>query len=219
MFFAVGQFAADADHEDRPVFAGRFRLAFPRRQRRIHFQQVFALDEPDGLRKDRRDVRIDLIHFAFHAANYTVNFSNDLFQEIEVALFGRHGAFPIPLIHVDRMQVIQLFVGADGVHVGIKTVTGSDAVSSEFHSFPLGQRMHHLGAAFTHIFDRERNRPFDAVQVVVDSRPGQHEKRRGDPAQIQFGRQRFLKAGFNRLDGLFHHLRNEFGLVLFYHVK
>ena len=105
--FAVGQFAADADHEDRPVFAGRFRLAFPRRQRRIHFQQVFALDEPDGLRKDRRDVRIDLIHFAFHAANYTVNFSNDLFQEIEVALFGRHGAFPIPLIHVDRMQVIQ----------------------------------------------------------------------------------------------------------------
>ena len=178
----VGKFAADADEEQRAVFAGRRLLALLGRQRGELLQQLLGLQERDSLGQYGRDVRIEFVNLLLDGFHRLVDRFDGRFQEVQVALFGAHRAFPVPLVDVERVDVVQLLVGADGVHVGVKTVSGGDLVGSELHAFPLGQRVHHLGPAVAQIADRERHGALHAVQVVVDARARKDEQRRRDAA-------------------------------------
>ena len=54
-----------------------------------------------------------------------------------------------------------------------------------------------------HILDRERHRPFHAVEVVIETGPGKHYHRGCDAQQRQLGAQVGLEHIFYGLDGLF----------------
>ncbi len=58
------------------------------------------------------------------------------------------------------MQVAQLFVGTNGVHVSVDAIARFDAVFAQYQAFPFGQRMHDFGFLIAHIFDGETNRLF-----------------------------------------------------------
>ncbi len=130
-------------------------------------------------------MRVEFVDLLFDGFHRLVDRFDDPFQEAEVALLGAHRALPVPLIDVERVDVVQFLVGADGVHVGVQPVSRGDLVGPQFHAFPFGQRVHHLGPAFAQIADRERHGALHAVQVVVDARARKDEQRRCDAAQAQ----------------------------------
>ena len=114
-------------------------------------------------------------HALLRATDDIVDLPHDLAQEIEIPIGRRDHPLPVPLVDVDRVQLIQHLVGADGVHVGVDALAGREAVVGQGHPLPLGQRLHALRAAVVQALDREGNRPLDAVEVVIDARVGQHE--------------------------------------------
>ena len=47
--------------------------------------------------------------------------------------------FPIPLIDINRMQVIHFLVAADGIHIRIQSLARLKTVFIERHPFPFGE--------------------------------------------------------------------------------
>ena len=97
------------------------------------------MDKVDVMRQERLDLRIHFAHHVFCASHGGVDACHDLLQEVHGALLGGDGAFPVPLVHVERVQVAQLLVGTDGVHVGIDAIARSYAVFRQGQTFPLRQ--------------------------------------------------------------------------------
>ena len=72
-----------------------------------------------------------------------------------------YGDFPVPLIHVDGMQIVQLFVRADGVHIGVNAVTSFNFVVGQGEAFPFGQGMHDFGFSVLQVFNGKSYRAFN----------------------------------------------------------
>ena len=216
---SVGQFAADADQEQRAVFAGRRLLALLGRQRGELLQQLLGLEERDPLGQDGRDVGIKFVNLLLDGLHRLVYRFDGRFQEAEVALFGTHRALPVPLVDVERMDVVQLLVGADGVHVGVQPVSRGDLVGPEFHALPFGQRVHHLGPAVAQVADRERHGALHAVQIVVDACARKDEQRGRDAAQAEAAGQHVGENLLEIGDGLLHRFGSELGRIVFRNEK
>ena len=84
-----------------------------------------------------------------------VDGSYGLFQIVKCAVFLADGFFPVPLVDVERVDVVKILECADGVHVGIEAVAGGYVIGSEFVTFPFGQRVDHFGFAASHRVDGE----------------------------------------------------------------
>ena len=108
--------------------------------------------------------------------------------------------FPVPLIHIDGVEVVQLLVAADGVHVAVQALAHPEAVVLQGLALPLGQRLHHLcfGAA---VLDVEGDLPLDAVQVVVQAGGRLQKQRRGHAVEVQRGAERVCEQPLHRADG------------------
>ena len=123
-----------------------------------------------------------------------------LMQGEQGARLRRDDLLPIPLIDVDGVQVIQLLVPADGVHVGVNALAGVDIVAIERHALPLGQRMDDLRVG-VRAGNIEADRALHAVEIVVQAGGRLDEQRRGHAAQIQFAGERILKHALDQADG------------------
>ena len=111
-------------------------------------------------------------------------------------MFRLDRLLPVPLIDVERVEVIQVFVATDGIHVCVETVAGRDAVSTQFHAFPLGQRMNHLCITVAHATDGKFDSTFHTIQIIIDAGSGEDEQRGCHTAEAQRLRQFLLKAVF-----------------------
>ena len=98
------------------------------------------------------------------------------------------------------MQVVQLLVGSDGVHVGVDAMARLNIVLSQRQSFPLSQRVYYLCFSVTQILDGKTNRPLHPIEVVVDAQSLENEQGGGDATQAQFGGKVLLKKVFYLLD-------------------
>ena len=132
------------------------------------------------------------------------NGADGVAEVVLVPLVPGDDLLPVPLIHVDGVDVVQAFVPADGVHVGIEPVAGVEAVALEGQALPLGQGVDHLPLRARDGGDVEAHRPLHAVEVVIQSRVLIHKQRRGHTAQIQRELQVLLKAAFDELNGPLH---------------
>ena len=67
------------------------------------------------------------------------------------------------------MQIIQILIPADGIHIGINAAAGAKAVALERQTFPFGETVHHLHITvhFQHV---KLNRALHTVEIVVESR-------------------------------------------------
>ena len=117
---------------------------------------------------------------------------------------------PVPLVDVDRMQVVEFLVAADGVHIGVNTVPRADPVAADRHALPLSQRLHNFRLMLFHIKNRKINRSFHAVQVVVQTALGQYDQRSADTAQVQAVSDFLLKIILDLFDRAlrFHVIKN-----------
>ncbi len=109
------------------------------------------------------------------------------------------------MVHIDRMEIIQLLVPADGVHIGVKAGPGGKAVGGKGHPLPLGQGLDNLDLGAADVQNIELDRALHPVEVVVKSCLGTHEKGGGNPGEVhgvgQLGFKEIL-SGFNGHLGL-----------------
>ena len=50
------------------------------------------------------------------------------FQIVQIPVFLGDDLFPVPLVHVYGVDVVQAFVSADGVHIGVQTGANAETV-------------------------------------------------------------------------------------------
>ena len=87
-------------------------------------------------------------------------------QIVQVPVFAGNDLLPVPLIHINGVDIVELLVPADGVHIGVQSITYGKAVALQSQSLPFCQRMDHL-SFFAHGRNVEGDRTLVAVQVVV----------------------------------------------------
>ena len=81
----------------------------------------------------------------FRAHQHFPDFADHRFEKVQVALLGNDHAFPVPLIHVGRMIVVEEVVFAHGAHIRANTLPDRATELFQRHSFPLGGCLHDLG--------------------------------------------------------------------------
>ena len=202
VLLAVRQPSTDANHEHRSPLLADGILTFLRRQSRVALQQFLGMDKVNLLRQKRLQLLVRLAHQILRTTYGGIDAPHHVLQECQRAVLTTYHRLPVPLVHIQRMQVIQFLVGTNGVHVRIDAVAALHLLLSQCQSLPFRQRVHHLSPCVTHILDGERHRTLHAVQVVVDAQSLQHEQRCRHTAQPQFRRQVLLKEVLNLLDTL-----------------
>ena len=111
------------------------------------------------------------------------------------------------------MDSVEIFVGANSVHIGVNPVAGGYLILRELHTLPLGERMNHLRLNVVHRLNREFYGTFHAVEIVVHARSALNKQRSGNAAKIQVVGKTFLKIFLNVKNRLLHHLGTEPGDV------
>ena len=81
------------------------------------------------------------------------------------------------------MNIIQLFISANGVHVGKEALIHFETVILEGFSLPFCEGLDDFGIALEG-GDVKVNRTLDAGKVVIEARSLGHEKGGGDPAEV-----------------------------------
>ena len=138
--------------------------------------------------------------------------ADGLLQIGHVAVAALDDLLPVPLIHVDGVEVVHLLVAADGVHVGEQALAGLEVVALQRQTLPLGQGVYHLPVC-AHIGNIKGNRALHAVQVVVQAGIFLYEQGSGNTAQIQRLPQIHLKIALDELNGALHLIGGQRRLV------
>ena len=137
-------------------------------------------------REHRSYLRIHFTDHIFRPDHRGINAADSLLQESDIAVSFRDHPFPVPLVDIQGMQIAQLLICPDGIHIGIDPISRLDTVFSQRKSFPFGKGMHDFRLGICHILDPERYRTLHSVEIIVDSHPFEDEKRGGHPAQPEF---------------------------------
>ena len=117
-----------------------------------------------------------------------------------VAVLHADYLFPVPLVHVDGVEIVQIFIAADGVHIAVQALAHAEVVVLQGLALPFCQRLHHLcfNAA---VLDIKGDFALHAVQVVVQAGGCFQKQRRRHTVQVQRGAQCVGKQALDRADG------------------
>ena len=115
------------------------------------------------------------------------------------AVLARNDLFPVPLIDVDGMEIVGLFVAPDGVHVGEEALSGVELIALQGQTLPFGKRMDNLRLR-TDVGDVEADGALIAVEIVVEAGALLDKQRCGYAAQIECIAQIDLKIAFDEFN-------------------
>ena len=137
-----------------------------------------------------------------------------LLQVQHVPVFGRDMLLPVPLVHIDGVEVVHVLVAADSVHVAVEALAHAEAVVLQGLALPLGQRLNdlHLDAA---VLGVEGDLPLDAVQIVVQAGRSLDEERCRHAVEIQRGAQGVSEQPLHGADGALGVVQVQRGRVVF----
>ena len=216
MLLAVGEFAADTHDEDGAILLADSVFALFRRKVGVHLQQLFGVYEIDVAREEGLDLWVGLAGQVLCSQYGRVDSAHDALEELDVTLLGHHDGFPVPLVNVEGVEVVKLFVGTNGVHVGIDAIAGLDIIVGKGESLPFGEGVNHLRFLVAQAFDGECYGALYTVEVVVDAKTLEYEQGCGDATQTQLCGEVGLKEVLDELYTLLGLLQVEKGLVVFW---
>ena len=126
--------------------------------------------------------------------------AHDVLQIRLVPVFLTDDLLPVPLVHIDGVEVVHVLVAADGVHVAVEALAHAEAIVLQGLALPLGQRLNdlHLDAA---VLGVEGDLPLDAVQIVVQAGRSLDEERCRHAVEIQRGAQGVGEQPLHGADG------------------
>ena len=183
MSLSIRELASDSNHEHCLMFLYDSILPLLRRKVRIHLQQLFRMNEENILREHRLDLRELDVQFVFGNLYGFVYPADCLFKKCERPIFRRYDLLPVPLVHIDGMDVVQFLFRTKSIHIGIYSSSGRNAHLCKFHPLPFCKRMHNFRFASVHILDRERHRTLHSVKVVIQTCTAQDNHRCSNPEQ------------------------------------
>ena len=191
---------ADLHQEHRVVLAADLRLPLVGSQIRVHILQFLRGDKehlPLGLKGQSRE---GVAQGGGSVAQGTHDVPDGVLEIFHVPVGLLNVLLPVPLIHVDGVEVIHHFIPADSVHIRVEAAAGGELIALEGQALPLGQRMHHL-AVGPHVGDVKGDRALHAVEVVVEAGVSVHKQGGGDPVQIQPDGEAVLELRVDQFDG------------------
>ena len=145
------------------------------------------MDEGYLFGQEGLNLRICLADVVLGAEYRAIDALHNLLQILHRATLLGHNTLPVPLVNVERVEIVQLLVGTDGVHIGDDAVAILHLILRQRHALPLGQRVNNLGLCLGHILYGECHGALGAAQIVVHTESLEHEQRRSNTAQTQFG--------------------------------
>ena len=167
--FSVSEFASDAYYEDAAFFFGDQVLTFFWCFVWIHLTQFLGMYKENVLCQDGLYHGVLLTHIKFSPNHGVIDRFYNLLQILNVALLGKDDTFPVPLVNIDGVDVVQFFVCAYGIHVGIDAIAGFYALGGKRQPFPFSQRVYDLSFFVLKVFNGEGYCPLNAVKVIVDA--------------------------------------------------
>ena len=200
MRHAAVQLIADLHDAGAAMQLGKLIFPLLRRQMRIAVLQFLGSDERDLFLDERLQILKHLAQLLFRLLQRLHDLLHGLLQMIQRAVFRTDDLFPVPLVDIDRMQVVDDLIAADGVHIRIDAFVHFKAIALQRHALPFGQRMNDLHIAFD-IPDIESDRTLHAVEVIVEPAVLADEQRRRYTHQVQMIRQPAFKQILHIFDG------------------
>ena len=209
---AVGQLAADAHQEGDGVLPHEKILPLLGTLVGIKIQKLLGGNEGDFPAQLGMQLGIAAVDDQRSVADAAHDLPHRILQGVQIAGLRGDDPLPVPLVDVDGVQVVQFFVPADGVHVGINALARMEVVAVQRHALPFRQRLHHLRV---HACggDIKADGTLHAVQVVVQAGGGLHEQRRRHPLQVQRLRQMVLKSPLDQADSGLRFIKAQFRLI------
>ena len=130
---------------------------------RIEVLKLLCGDKENILWKDFLDKIILDGHVGLGLAQCLVYGTNDLLECIEIAFTLDDDLLPVPLVYIDRVNIVGGFIAADSVHIGVKPFTVCKAIFLERVALPLCKRLNNLSLPFILLFDAEADRTLNAI--------------------------------------------------------
>ena len=107
---------------------------------------------------------------------------------------------PVPLINIARVQIIEIFVSSDRVHIRIKAFSRFKSVSFECRPLPFREGLDDLIGLSGHCFDIELDRPLNTVQVIIQTGGLIDEQRSRYALQVHLAPELLLERIADELD-------------------
>ncbi len=178
-------------------------LALLWRKLGVHILKLLRRDErhtPLKLRQ-RLKLRIYRLDGVLRVADGSDDVHRGGLEIIYIPVFREDDLFPVPLIDIHRMEIIQhVLIAADSVHIRAQPAPGVKAVAFERHALPLGKRMHNLGF-LVGAENIKRHGALYAVEIVIETRARLNKQRCGHAVEIQKRAEPVLKKAFEKPNG------------------
>jgi len=115
----IGQHLADLHKENGTFFFDDLVFSFLRSKVRIHVYKLFCGNECNLSWKDLFYVIILYSHVFLGLSKNAVDGADSIDQCFHVSFFLGDDLLPVPLVHIDGVDVVYVLVAADGNHIGI----------------------------------------------------------------------------------------------------
>ena len=176
---------ADADEEDRAIAPCQLHLALLRRQARVFRCGILGMHEHDILGKGILKDRIVFAKQEGRPLYGGIDRPDGILEVRKVPILRQHHLLPVPLVDVDRMDLIDIVIGAERIHISIYTPADGNAVVCERHPLPLRKRLDDLHALGIKVAHAEPDRVLHSVKVIIDARDLWNEDGRCHPGKPQ----------------------------------
>ena len=177
MRFAVGKLAADLLDEYGAVFLCIEILALARRLAGVQADELLARDTADLAAERQRQHGVFRLHDRLRITDRLHDGARRPLKIGKRALFPCDDLLPVPLIHIDRMEIVERLVAANGVHVRIQSAPLAEAIPVQRIALPLCERVNDLRFR-SDSRNVKRYGALIAVQIVVQTIRGIDEQRR-----------------------------------------
>ena len=102
-------------------------------------------------------------HVFFGLAQYFIYCADGFFQSVQGSFFFGNDFLPIPLVYVDRVDIVHFFVPADSAHVRIQALSHGKTVFFQGITFPLCKGLDDFSFSAVLTFNVKRDRAFHPV--------------------------------------------------------
>ena len=169
MFLAIREVASYTHHEHSTIFAADKVLALLGCLVGIHAQEFLAMDEMNLLGQEMLQLRVGLTNKKLGTKDGAVNLTDDMLEEGHCAVLGTNDTLPVPLVHIQAVDIVQFLIGTDGIHVGHNAKSALHVIVGQGDTFPFRQTVYHLGNGLVHILDRETDGALHTIEIIVQS--------------------------------------------------
>ena len=105
MRLAIGKLAAYTYNEYGTILLGNGMLALLGSEVGVHLHQLLGVDEVNLLGQRRLQLGVHLIYHILGAQHGGIDALYNLLEELHVAVLFADDALPVPLVHIERVQV------------------------------------------------------------------------------------------------------------------